>query len=76
MEMDLKKVGSVIFFRLTFVICLLLMGSLVFLTFVALWGQEELHVVAQFFPTTPDSPTLREFNQLTTLSPIEKGIEN
>ena len=66
-----KRISTIIFFRLS------LLGAislLIFLTLLALtaWQMtKEVHVTAQFFPTTQNSPTLREFSQLNTISPLE-----
>ena len=71
--MSLRKLGAVLSFRVTLFVSAILMVILVFLALAAVQVGSKLKVVAQFFPTTKDSSTLYEFNQLSTLSPIEMG---
>ncbi|MGN0919158.1 MAG: hypothetical protein ACI4OR_00120 [Alphaproteobacteria bacterium] len=71
--MAFKDLGSFLVFRISLVASLLLLTTLVLLTLTAVQVGGDLKVLVQFFPTTKDSATLREFSQLNTLSPIEKG---
>ena len=71
--MTLRRMGAVLSFRITLILSVVLMVGLVFLTLTAVQMSDQLKVVAQFFPTTKDSSSLYEFNQLNTLSPIEMG---
>ena len=71
--MNWKKLGSVVCFRITFAASLLLLVLLVLLALTAVQVGGDLKVVAQFFSTTKESPILRKFSQLNTLSPIEMG---
>lgn len=66
-----KRISTIIFFRLSLFGAVFLLVLLVLLTLTAWQMTKELHVAAQFFPTTQNSPTLREFSQLNTISPLE-----
>ena len=66
-----KRISTIVFFRLSLFGAVFLLVILVLLSLTAWQMTKELHVVAQFFPTTQNSPTLREFSQLNTISPLE-----
>ena len=71
--MTLKRMGAALSFRVMLALSVVLMAFLVLLALTAVQVGGQLKVVAQFFPTTKDSSILYEFNQLNTLSPIERG---
>ena len=66
-----KRISTLVFFRLSLLGAVFLLVLLTLLALTAWQMTKELHVVAQFFPTTKNSPTLSEFSQLSTISPLE-----
>ncbi len=69
--MALKKLGSLVFFRVSLFLAFLSLVLLVLLALTALQTEKELQVNAQIFSATKDSATLHEFSQLNTFAPME-----
>ena len=69
--MALKRLSSLIFFRVSLFWAFLSLVVLVLLSLTALQTEKELQVNAQIFSATKDSATLHEFSQLNTVVPME-----
>lgn len=74
--MALKKMGGLVFFRVSLFSALFLLITLVLLSLAAIQTGSELNVRAQFFSTMYGSATLRNFSQLNTLSPMDLGVRD
>ena len=69
--MVLKKIDSVLLLRISLVSAIFFLSVLVLLCLTAQQAGKKLEVVAQFFPTTQNAPTLYEFSQLNRLVPFK-----
>ena len=71
--MALRKLSSLVFFRVSLCLTFVALSILVLLGLVALQSEGSLNVVAQVFSATKDSATLHEFSQLNSVVPMEEG---